>query len=144
MSTSSRRPSLPPMPDLNHLTEDERLVIENVLQRQKEEEEKEQDMIRQMKDEFENYQQSVLKLNEETLKNLPEDIGAVCQVCHKTKFADGVGHSCHYCNTKSCARCGGRITIKGPTNKDQVSVVWSCNLCRKKQEILAKTGAWYH
>lgn len=23
-------------------------------------------------------------------------------------------------------------------------MVWSCTLCRKKQEILAKTGAWYH
>lgn len=23
-------------------------------------------------------------------------------------------------------------------------VVWACNLCRKKQELLAKTGAWYH
>lgn len=22
--------------------------------------------------------------------------------------------------------------------------VWACNLCRKKQELLAKTGAWYH
>ncbi|XP_050389025.1 regulating synaptic membrane exocytosis protein 2 isoform X3 [Patella vulgata] len=143
MSTSSRRPSLPPMPDLNHLTEDERLVIEGVLARQREEEEKEQDMIRQMKDEFENYQQSVLKLNEETIKNVPEDIGAVCQVCHKTKFADGVGHSCHYCQIKSCARCGGRMPIKNANMKGD-TIVWSCNLCRKKQEILAKTGAWYH
>ncbi|KAK6167619.1 hypothetical protein SNE40_021600 [Patella caerulea] len=143
MSTSSRRPSLPPMPDLNHLTEDERLVIEGVLARQREEEEKEQDMIRQMKDEFENYQQSVLKLNEETIKNVPEDIGAVCQVCHKTKFADGVGHSCHYCQIKSCARCGGRMPVKNANMKGD-TIVWSCNLCRKKQEILAKTGAWYH
>lgn len=22
--------------------------------------------------------------------------------------------------------------------------VWACNLCRKKQDLLAKTGAWYH
>ncbi|KAL8572847.1 hypothetical protein ACOMHN_011096 [Nucella lapillus] len=41
-----RRPSLPPMPDLSHLTEDERKVIEDVLRRQREEEEKEQEVIR--------------------------------------------------------------------------------------------------
>lgn len=23
-------------------------------------------------------------------------------------------------------------------------MIWACNLCRKKQEILAKTGQWYH
>jgi regulating synaptic membrane exocytosis protein 2 len=34
------------MPDLSHLTEDERKVIEDVLRRQREEEEKEQEVIR--------------------------------------------------------------------------------------------------
>ncbi|KAK3798158.1 hypothetical protein RRG08_062757 [Elysia crispata] len=42
---TSRRPSLPPMPDLSHLTEDERKVIEDVLRRQREEEEKEHEVI---------------------------------------------------------------------------------------------------
>ena len=23
-------------------------------------------------------------------------------------------------------------------------IVWSCNLCKKKQELLVKTGQWYH
>lgn len=45
MSTA-RRPSLPPMPDLSHLEEKERKHIEDVLRRQREEEEREQDMIR--------------------------------------------------------------------------------------------------
>ncbi len=44
--SSSRRPSLPPMPDLSHLSEDERKIIEDVLKRQREEEEKEQEVIR--------------------------------------------------------------------------------------------------
>ena len=42
----SRRPSLPPMPDLGHLTEEERKIIESVLQRQRAEEEKEQEILR--------------------------------------------------------------------------------------------------
>ncbi|XP_025090830.1 regulating synaptic membrane exocytosis protein 2-like isoform X4 [Pomacea canaliculata] len=144
--SASRRPSLPPMPDLSHLTEEERKVIEDVLRRQREEEEREQEVIRQMQDEFLTYQQTVLKLSEETRKiGQQYDEGAVCDICHKTKFADGVGHSCYYCHKKSCARCGGRTQLKATkANEKSTEVVWACNLCRKKQELLAKTGAWYH
>jgi len=42
MKAISRQPSLPPMPDLGHLTEEERKIIESVMMRQREEEEKEQ------------------------------------------------------------------------------------------------------
>lgn len=156
MSTTSRRPSLPPMPDLSHLDEAERKQIEEVLRRQHEEEEKEQEMIRKMQHEFDTYRQTVDKINSEAKKLGPQgqlDTGAVCQICHKTKFADGVGHMCHYCQLKSCARCGGRMTVKQnkkmednppvPVNKPPTTV-WACNLCRKKQDLLAKTGAWYH
>nr|XP_022331882.1 regulating synaptic membrane exocytosis protein 1-like isoform X3 [Crassostrea virginica] len=141
MMSTSRRPSLPPMPDLSHLDEAERKQIEEVLRRQREEEEKEQEMIRKMQHELETYRQNVDKINLEAKKLGPQgqlDTGAVCQICHKTKFADGVGHMCHYCQLKSCARCGGRMTVK------QNKTVWACNLCRKKQDLLAKTGAWYH
>jgi regulating synaptic membrane exocytosis protein 2 len=34
------------MPDLSHLTEEERSIIESVIQRQREEEEKEQEILR--------------------------------------------------------------------------------------------------
>nr|2A20_A Chain A, Regulating synaptic membrane exocytosis protein 2 [Rattus norvegicus]2CJS_C Chain C, REGULATING SYNAPTIC MEMBRANE EXOCYTOSIS PROTEIN 2 [Rattus norvegicus] len=51
-----------------------------------------------------------------------------CGICHKTKFADGCGHNCSYCQTKFCARCGGRVSLR--SNK----VMWVCNLCRKQQE----------
>lgn len=37
---------------------------------------------------------------------------AICQICQKTKFADGIGHKCFYCQLRSCARCGGRTTSK--------------------------------
>ena len=45
--TSPRRlPSDPPEPDLSHLTEEERQIIESVLERQKAEAQKDQHMIR--------------------------------------------------------------------------------------------------
>ncbi|GFN91097.1 regulating synaptic membrane exocytosis protein 1 [Plakobranchus ocellatus] len=100
-----------------------------------------------MHDEFCSYQESVKKLSEETKKTGQIlDDGAVCEICHKTKFADGVGHSCHFCFKKSCARCGGRMPGKGtPATKDnKPGTIWACNLCKKKQDLLAKTGAWYH
>ncbi|XP_048351907.1 regulating synaptic membrane exocytosis protein 1 isoform X5 [Sphaerodactylus townsendi] len=65
----------------------------------------------------------------------------MCGICHKTKFADGCGHLCSYCRTKFCARCGGRVSLRS-NNEDKV-VMWVCNLCRKQQEILTKSGAWF-
>ncbi|RUS87150.1 hypothetical protein EGW08_005082, partial [Elysia chlorotica] len=96
---------------------------------------------------FSSYQESVKKLSEETKKTGQIlDDGAVCEICHKTKFADGVGHSCHFCFKKSCARCGGRMPGKGnpPSKDNKPATIWACNLCKKKQDLLAKTGAWYH
>ncbi|KAK6764236.1 hypothetical protein RB195_024522 [Necator americanus] len=61
---------------------------------------------------------------------------AICQICQKTKFADGIGHKCFYCQLRSCARCGGRSQSK---NK----AIWACSLCQKRQQILAKTGKWF-
>lgn len=46
MSALAQRPSLPPMPDLSHLTEEERKIIESVMLRQREEDEKEQAMLK--------------------------------------------------------------------------------------------------
>ncbi|KAL5014869.1 hypothetical protein ScPMuIL_009139 [Solemya velum] len=66
---SSRRPSLPPMPDMTHLSEDERKIIEDVLRRQREEEDKEQEMIRQMQLEYETYKLTVDKVKEEAQKS---------------------------------------------------------------------------
>ena len=71
-------------------------------------------IFRQMKLDLDTYAQSVGKISEEAKKvgGPQQDTGAVCQICHKTKFADGVGHKCHYCQLRSCARCGGRIALK--------------------------------
>ncbi|XP_043072921.1 regulating synaptic membrane exocytosis protein 2 isoform X17 [Puntigrus tetrazona] len=88
---------------------------------------------------FEMYKDQVKKIGEEAQKN-PEQKGdsPTCGICHKTKFADGCGHVCSYCQTKFCARCGGRVSLR--SNK----VMWVCNLCRKQQEILTKSGAWFY
>lgn len=40
------------------------------------------------------------------------ELDATCHICLKTKFADGVGHICHYCKIRCCARCGGKVTLR--------------------------------
>ena len=38
--------------------------------------------------------------------------GDTCRICNKVKFAGGAGYTCHYCQLKSCSRCGGKLTLK--------------------------------
>ncbi|XP_058233143.1 regulating synaptic membrane exocytosis protein 2 isoform X2 [Hemibagrus wyckioides] len=144
--------SAPEMPDLSHLTEEERKIILSVMDRQKKEEEKEQSMLKEslnkgpmsqlsqrLHQQFEMYKDQVKKLGDEAQKTQEQKTDSpICGICHKTKFADGCGHVCSYCQTKFCARCGGRVSLR--SNK----VMWVCNLCRKQQEILTKSGAWFY
>uniref|UniRef100_A0A2I3MGG8 Regulating synaptic membrane exocytosis 1 n=1 Tax=Papio anubis TaxID=9555 RepID=A0A2I3MGG8_PAPAN len=168
-----RPPTVPPpmqeLPDLSHLTEEERNIIMAVMDRQKEEEEKEEAMLKcvvrdmakpaacktprnaenqphqpsPLHQQFESYKEQVRKIGEEARRYQGEhkDDAPTCGICHKTKFADGCGHLCSYCRTKFCARCGGRVSLRS-NNEDKV-VMWVCNLCRKQQEILTKSGAWF-
>ncbi|XP_075438654.1 regulating synaptic membrane exocytosis protein 2 isoform X34 [Ascaphus truei] len=141
---------LPEMPDLSHLTEEERKIILAVMDRQKKEEEKEQSVLKvkeeqkpqltqKLHQQFEMYKEQVKKMGDETQQQQEQKGEApTCGICHKTKFADGCGHNCSYCQTKFCARCGGRVSLR--SNK----VMWVCNLCRKQQEILTKSGAWFY
>uniref|UniRef100_A0A8C3RK33 Regulating synaptic membrane exocytosis 1 n=1 Tax=Chelydra serpentina TaxID=8475 RepID=A0A8C3RK33_CHESE len=164
-----RPPTVPPpmqeLPDLSHLTEEERNIIMAVMDRQKEEEEKEEAMLkildavvnqktnslscycyklfsllcRRLHQQFESYKEQVRKIGEEARRYQGEhkDDAPTCGICLKTKFADGCGHLCSYCRTKFCARCGGRVSLRSN------NVMWVCNLCRKQQEILTKSGAWF-
>ncbi|XP_072856052.2 regulating synaptic membrane exocytosis protein 1 isoform X46 [Pogona vitticeps] len=138
-----RPPTVPPpmqeLPDLSHLTEEERNIIMAVMDRQKEEEEKEEAMLKRLHQQFESYKEQVRKIGEESRRYQGEhkDDAPTCGICHKTKFADGCGHLCSYCRTKFCARCGGRVSLRSN------NVMWVCNLCRKQQEILTKSGAWF-
>ncbi|XP_058162997.1 regulating synaptic membrane exocytosis protein 1 isoform X24 [Dasypus novemcinctus] len=165
-----RPPTVPPpmqeLPDLSHLTEEERNIIMAVMDRQKEEEEKEEAMLKcvvrdmakpaacktprnaenqphqpspRLHQQFESYKEQVRKIGEEARRYQGEhkDDAPTCGICHKTKFADGCGHLCSYCRTKFCARCGGRVSLRSN------NIMWVCNLCRKQQEILTKSGAWF-
>uniref|UniRef100_A0A4W6D6R5 Regulating synaptic membrane exocytosis 1 n=1 Tax=Lates calcarifer TaxID=8187 RepID=A0A4W6D6R5_LATCA len=132
-------PSMPDLPDLSHLTEEERKIIMAVMARQKEEEEKEQAMLKTLHQQFESYKQEVRRIGAETRRQQTQqkDDAPTCGICRKTKFADGCGHLCSYCQTKFCARCGGRVSLRSN------NVMWVCNLCRKQQEILTKSGEWF-
>uniref|UniRef100_A0A803TBT3 Regulating synaptic membrane exocytosis 2 n=1 Tax=Anolis carolinensis TaxID=28377 RepID=A0A803TBT3_ANOCA len=89
------------------------------------------------------YKEQVKKMGEESQHQQEQKGDApTCGICHKTKFADGCGHNCSYCQTKFCARCGGRVSLR--SNKEDKVVMWVCNSCRKQQEILTKSGAWFY
>ncbi|XP_077577546.1 regulating synaptic membrane exocytosis protein 2 isoform X9 [Stigmatopora nigra] len=138
-AASAAAGAMPEMPDLSHLTEEERKIILGVMDRQKKEEAKEQSMLKKLHQQFESYKDQVKKMGDETKPAQEQKSEApTCGICHKTKFADGCGHLCSYCQTKFCARCGGRVSLR--SNK----VMWVCNLCRKQQEILTKSGAWFY
>ncbi|XP_063633631.1 regulating synaptic membrane exocytosis protein 2 isoform X9 [Cydia splendana] len=125
------------MPDLSHLTPEERAIIEGVMLRQRQEEQREHEIMRRKQDEVAVLEQTIRTRNE-MQRAAGVELAATCHICLKTKFADGVGHSCHYCRVRCCARCGGKVTLR--SNK----VIWVCILCRKKQELLSKTGQWIH
>uniref|UniRef100_A0A8C5AB57 Regulating synaptic membrane exocytosis 1 n=1 Tax=Gadus morhua TaxID=8049 RepID=A0A8C5AB57_GADMO len=156
------QPSMADMPDLSHLTEEERKIIMAVMDRQKEEEEKEDAMLNAwqsrwrrarvrsrrsespiapptLHEQFKSYKQEVRRIGAESRRQQAQqkDDAPTCGICRKTKFADGCGHPCSYCQTKFCARCGGRVSLRSN------NVMWVCNLCRKQQEILTKSGEWF-
>ncbi|XP_078253980.1 regulating synaptic membrane exocytosis protein 2 isoform X14 [Rhinoraja longicauda] len=117
-------------------------LVNNVLQpQQKQQNEKEPQA--KLHQQFEMYKDQVKKMGDEAQQQQEQKSDApTCGICHKTKFADGCGHICSYCQTKFCARCGGRVSLR--SNKEDKVVMWVCNLCRKQQEILTKSGAWFY
>ncbi|XP_065327429.1 regulating synaptic membrane exocytosis protein 2-like isoform X12 [Pelmatolapia mariae] len=179
----------PELPDLSHLTEEERSIILSVMERQKEEETKEKSMLNCQKDveygmeqeevkppssswnpfsgfsqlvsnvatnvsevlqvksptdnelqtklhqQFEMYKENMKKLGEESPEvQTARAESPTCGICRKTKFADGCGRACCYCQSRFCGRCGGRVSLRA--NK----VMWVCNVCRKQQEFLTRSG----
>ncbi|CAH1738048.1 regulating synaptic membrane exocytosis protein 2 isoform X2 [Aphis gossypii] len=123
------------MPDLSHLTPEEREIIESVVHRQKQEEQKEQEIMRRKQEEVILLEEKIRQRSEQQ-KKAGVELDATCHICLKTKFADGVGHLCNYCGIRCCARCGGKVTLRSS------KVIWVCILCRKKQELLSKSGEW--
>ncbi|KAK1885902.1 Regulating synaptic membrane exocytosis protein 1 [Dissostichus eleginoides] len=69
---------------------------------------------RTLHQQFESYKQEVRRIGGDTRRQPPQlkDDAPTCGICRKTKFADGCGHLCSYCQTKFCARCGGRVSLR--------------------------------
>uniref|UniRef100_A0A8C2A5G1 Regulating synaptic membrane exocytosis 1a n=1 Tax=Cyprinus carpio TaxID=7962 RepID=A0A8C2A5G1_CYPCA len=132
--------SIPELPDLSHLTEEERKIIMAVMIRQREEEAKDEAMLN-LHQQFANCKEQVRRIGPETPQQRQQgqhkDDAPTCGICHKTKFADGCGNLCSYCQTKFCARCGGRVSLHSN------NVMWVCNQCRRQQDMLTKSGEWF-
>ncbi|XP_052006563.1 regulating synaptic membrane exocytosis protein 1-like isoform X3 [Xyrauchen texanus] len=156
--------SFPELPDLSHLTEEERKIIMAVMIRQREEEAKDEAVSIEEKpiqaktvnlvgnkkpqqqndislhQQFPNYKEQVKRIGPELQQRQQgqhKDVAPTCGICHKTKFADGCGNLCSYCQTKFCARCGGRVSLCSN------NVIWVCNQCRRQQDMLTKSGEWF-
>uniref|UniRef100_A0A672NT89 Regulating synaptic membrane exocytosis 1 n=1 Tax=Sinocyclocheilus grahami TaxID=75366 RepID=A0A672NT89_SINGR len=90
---------------------------------------------------FANYKEQVRRIGPEPPQQRQQgqhkDDAPTCGICHKTKFADGCGNLCSYCQTKFCARCGGRVSLCSN------NVMWVCNQCRRQQDMLTKSGEWF-
>lgn len=67
--------------------------------------------------EVETLEQSIKQRSEQQKKGGSE-LDATCQICLKTRFADGIGHVCHYCSIRCCARCGGKVTLRSSKVND--------------------------
>ncbi|XP_035981733.1 regulating synaptic membrane exocytosis protein 2 isoform X6 [Fundulus heteroclitus] len=185
-----RPPAAPaiPEPDLSHLTAEERDIIMAVLARQREEEAKDEAMLKEEKpiqartvnlvgqkkpppqndvrgiqQHLSSYRETVIRQATAAGSGVLRDDAPTCGICRKTKFADGCGNLCSYCQTKFCARCGGRVSLRSNTEDKVLAlcssfggqrqptvgesscslVIWVCNNCRKQQEILTKPGDWF-
>ena len=53
------------------------------------------------------------------------ELDSTCQICLRTKFADGIGHICNYCNVRCCAKCGGKVALRsnkvGPVTDNSIT-----------------------
>uniref|UniRef100_A0A8C2A3N8 Regulating synaptic membrane exocytosis 1a n=1 Tax=Cyprinus carpio TaxID=7962 RepID=A0A8C2A3N8_CYPCA len=183
--------SIPELPDLSHLTEEERKIIMAVMIRQREEEAKDEAMLNVnaiaglllcacvcwhgfrsnwllpefscdtncfmcvcvylhsfLHQQFANCKEQVRRIGPETPQQRQQgqhkDDAPTCGICHKTKFADGCGNLCSYCQTKFCARCGGRVSLHSNNVIFLLpQVMWVCNQCRRQQDMLTKSGEWF-
>ncbi|XP_056617318.1 regulating synaptic membrane exocytosis protein 1 isoform X10 [Triplophysa dalaica] len=165
----TKKSSISEFPDLSHLTEEEREIIMAVMARQKEEEAKDEAMLKEempiqaktvnlvgnkkppqqndisLHQQFATYKEQVRQIGQEPQQRQPsqhKDDAPTCGICHKTKFANGCGNLCSYCQTKFCARCGGRVSLRSNNKEDKV-VMWVCNQCRRQQDMLTKSGDWF-
>lgn len=122
-------------PDLSHLTEDERKIIEAVINRQKVEEKRDAETLQSRLDDYSAPVAMAGRRYSQQIKTNPHtdsinESGVCCEVCQKTKFVgEQSARQCSICKKRFCVRCG--VRLKGHQyNK----TFWLCNICRQKQE----------
>jgi hypothetical protein len=129
-TTSSTLNIIPVQPDLSHLSENERKIIEAVLERQKLEEENNLNLLSTSK-QNNNKKSSIDSINslklsttQQSIKDIAQEIkqkyssdtlntGDTCDICKKTKFINNNNaHLCVYCKLKCCIRCSFKLKTK--------------------------------
>jgi len=162
LPSSKLRPASPQL-DLSHLSKDEREVIQSVIERQKALESEtfviESDISRELSAyQLKREARSRNSSQKEEVKKAKDEI--VCEICRRTVIKDfAKGKTCKYCKMKVCDNCGEQVktpaTVKSPRSlfsfvqdikalTSGTEVFWLCVICKKKQELLAKTGSWFH
>lgn len=94
-------------------------------------------MFRRKQDEVAVLEQTIRTRNE-MQRAAGVELAATCHICLKTKFADGVGHSCHYCRVRCCARCGGKVTLRS----NKVIMKINVNISITTKAVLFATEAY--
>lgn len=130
-------------PDLSHLSENERKIIEAVLERQRLEEENNLNVLshkqhHQELEEREEVEATVKPLNNltststQSITDIAEEIkqkysphglntGDLCDICKKTKFVSNTNaHACVYCKLKCCIRCSFRLKTNTKVSSKQL------------------------
>ena len=129
-TTSSSLNILPVLqPDLSHLSENERKIIEAVLERQKLEEEKNFNVLsssssKQNKKSFDSINNLKVSTTHQSITDIAQEVkqkyssdclntGDFCDICKKTKFINNNNaHLCVYCKLKCCLRCSFKLKTK--------------------------------
>uniref|UniRef100_A0A665TJY0 Regulating synaptic membrane exocytosis 1a n=1 Tax=Echeneis naucrates TaxID=173247 RepID=A0A665TJY0_ECHNA len=160
-----------PEPDLSHLTEEERKIIMAVLARQREEEAKEEAMLKvrdscvpaaicDSAEKHENVEYSLLTFVFRPSRGIQQQLSSYREtvIRQATAATGSAGHrddapTCGICHKtkfadgcgKLCSYCRTKFCGRcgGRVSLRSNTVIWVCNNCRKQQEILTKPGEWF-
>ena len=73
------------MPDLSHLSAEERAIIEQVLQRQRAEDQKEEELAQRADRELEDIERQINERKENAQRLVGTQDDAICQICQKVR-----------------------------------------------------------
>ncbi|XP_066284221.1 protein piccolo-like isoform X4 [Branchiostoma lanceolatum] len=137
----------PPEADLSHLTEEERAQIEAVLARAKELQDKEEQRVRELEEDFTTLAETVVQ-QAATKAPTPETAKKLCPICHTTELpavsgsergASGAeGRVCYDCERVVCVACGSMSPSSVKKGEE-----WLCQMCQKRRHLVLSSGAWY-